>query len=146
MKTSQKGIDFINRHEALRLYAYKDAVGVWTIGYGHTLTAKQGMVITEAEAEKLLIQDLRVAEDEINRHLLPLKQHQFDSLASFVFNVGVGSFSKSTLLKRLKMDVNNPDIANQFNRWVYGGGKILKGLVKRRTEEANLYINGDYGR
>lgn len=146
MKTSQKGIDFIKRHEALRLHAYKDAVGVWTIGYGHTLTAKQGMIITEAEAERLLKQDLKTAEDEINRHLLPLKQHQFDSLASFVFNVGVGSFRRSTLLKRLKMDVNHPDIANQFNRWVYGGGKILKGLVKRRKEEANLYITGDYGR
>ena len=146
MKTSNEGIELIKRHEALRLHAYKDAVGVWTIGYGHTSTAKQGMVITEAEAEKLLIQDLRVAEDEINRHLLPLKQHQFDSLASFVFNVGVGSFRRSTLLKRLKMDVNHHDIPNQFNRWVYGGGKILPGLVRRRKEEANLYINGDYGR
>lgn len=144
MRTSQKGIDFIKRHEALRLTAYKDAVGVWTIGYGHTSTAKQGMVITEAEAEKLLKQDLKTAEVEINRHLLPLKQHQFDSLTSFVFNVGIGSFRRSTLLKRLKIDVNHPDIANQFNRWVYGGGKILKGLVKRRKEEVNLYITGIY--
>ena len=146
MRTSQQGIDFIKRHEALRLHAYKDAVGVWTIGYGHTSTAKQGMTITEEEAEKLLKQDLKTAENEINRHLLPLKQHQFDSLASFVFNVGIGSFRRSTLLKRLKMDVNHPDIVNQFNRWVYGGGKILPGLVRRRKEEANLYINGDYGR
>lgn len=144
MKTSQQGIDFIKRHEALRLHAYKDAVGVWTIGYGHTLTAKEGMIITEAEAEMLLIQDLRVAEDEINRHLLPLEQHQFDSLASFVFNVGIGAFRRSTLLKRLKIDVNHTDIVNQFNRWVYGGGKILKGLVRRRKEEANLYTNGIY--
>lgn len=144
MKTSQKGIDFIKRHEALRLTAYKDAVGVWTIGYGHTLTAKEGMVISEAEAEKLLKQDLKTAEDEINRHLLPLKQHQFDALTSFVFNVGIGAFRRSTLLKRLKMDVNHPDIVNQFNRWVYGGGKILKGLVKRRKEEVNLYLNGLY--
>lgn len=146
MKTSQKGIDFIKRHEALRLHAYKDSVGVWTIGYGHTSTAKQGMVITEAEAEKLLKKDLKTAEDEINRHSLPLKQHQFDAVASFVFNVGIGSFRRSTLLKRLKMDVNHPDIANQFNRWVYGGGKILPGLVRRRKEEANLYTTGDYGR
>ena len=144
MKTSQKGIDFIKRHEALRLHAYKDAVGVWTIGYGHTLTAKEGMIISEAEAEKLLIKDLRIAEGEINRHLLPLKQHQFDSLTSLVFNIGIGAFRKSTLLKRLKMDVDHPDIVNQFNRWVYGGGRILKGLVKRRKEEANLYTNGIY--
>ena len=98
------------------------------------------------EAEKLLKQDLKTAEDEINKHLLPLKQHQFDSLVSFTFNVGIGSFRSSTLLKRLKMDVNHPDIINQFGRWVYGGGKILNGLAKRREEEANLYITGDYGR
>lgn len=144
MKTSQKGIDFIKRHEALRIHAYKDAVGVWTIGYGHTSTAKQGMTITEKEAENLLKQDLKIAEDEINRHSLPLKQHQFDSLTSLVFNIGIGAFRKSTLLKRLKIDVNHPDIASQFNRWVYGGGKILKGLVRRRKEETNLYINGVY--
>lgn len=142
MKTSQMGIELIKKHEGLRLAAYLCPAGIPTIGYGHTKWVRLGQVITEAEAEKLLIQDLKTAEDEINRHLLPLKQHQFDSLTSFVFNVGVGSFRRSTLLKRLKMDVNHPDIANQFNRWVYGGGKILKGLVKRRREEANLYTNG----
>jgi len=144
MKTSDKGIEFIKRHEELRLKAYQCPAGVWTIGYGHTKGVRLGQVITEAEAEKLLIQDLRVAEDEINRHLLPIKQYQFDSLTSFVFNVGIGAFRKSTLLKRLKMDVNHPDIASQFNRWVYGGGKILPELVRRRREEANLYINGIY--
>jgi lysozyme len=146
MKTSDKGIEFIKRHEGLRLKAYQCPAGVWTIGYGHTSTAKQGMIITEAEAERLLKLDLKTAEDEINKHSLPLKQYQFDALTSFVFNVGIGSFRRSTLLKRLKMDVNHPDIINQFNRWVYGGGKILKGLVKRRREEANLYITGDYER
>jgi lysozyme len=144
MKTSQKGIDFIKRHEALRLNAYLDAVGVWTIGYGHTKTAKKGMTITEAEAEKLLVDDLKTAENEINSHNLPLKQHQFDALASFVFNVGTGAFRTSTLLKRLKADVNHPDIINQFNRWMYGGGKVLSGLVKRRRQEADIYTKGHY--
>lgn len=144
MKTSQKGIDFIKRHEALRLNAYLDAVGVWTIGYGHTKTAKKGMTITEAEAEKLLVDDLKTAEDEINSHNLPLKQHQFDALASFVFNVGTGAFRTSTLLKRLKIDVNHPDIINQLNRWIYGGGKVLSGLVKRRRQEADIYTKGHY--
>lgn len=144
MKTSQKGIDFIKRHEALRLNAYLDAVGVWTIGYGHTKTAKKGMTITEAEAEKLLVDDLKTAENEINSHNLPLKQHQFDALASFVFNVGVGAFRTSTLLKRLKADVNHPDIINQLNRWIYGGGKVLSGLVKRRRQEADIYTKGHY--
>lgn len=141
MKTSQKGIDFIKRHEALRLNAYLDAVGVWTIGYGHTKTAKKGMAITEAEAEKLLVNDLKTAEEEINSHNLPLKQHQFDALVSFVFNVGTGAFRTSTLLKRIKEDVNHPDIPNQFNRWVYGNGKVLPGLVRRRNDEAKLYFS-----
>ena len=144
MKTSQKGIDFIKRHEALRLNAYLDAVGVWTIGYGHTKTAKKGMTITEAEAEKLLVDDLKTAENEINSHNLPLKQHQFDALVSFVFNVGTGAFRTSTLLKRLKADVNHPDIPNQLNRWIYGGGKVLSGLVKRRRQEADIYTKGHY--
>ena len=144
MKTSQKGIDFIKRHEALRLNAYLDAVGVWTIGYGHTKTAKKGMAITEAEAEKLLVDDLKTAENEINSHNLPLKQHQFDALASFVFNVGTGAFRTSTLLKRIKIDVNHPDIPKQLNRWIYGGGKVLSGLVKRRRLEADIYTKGHY--
>ena len=144
MKTSQKGIDFIKRHEALRLNAYLDAVGVWTIGYGHTKTAKKGMAITEAEAEKLLVDDLKTAENEINSHNLPLKQHQFDALASFVFNVGTGAFRTSTLLKRIKIDVNHPDIPKQLNRWIYGGGKVLSGLVKRRRQEADIYTKGHY--
>lgn len=144
MKTSQKGIDFIKRHEALRLNAYLDAVDVWTIGYGHTKTAKKGMTITEAEAEKLLVDDLKTAENEINSHNLPLKQHQFDALASFVFNVGTGAFRTSTLLKRLNIDTNHPDIPNQFNRWIYGNGKILNGLVKRRKQETEIYTKGFY--
>ena len=144
MKTSQKGIDFIKRHEALKLNAYLDAVGIWTIGYGHTKTAKKGMTITEAEAEKLLVDDLKTAENEINSHNLPLKQHQFDALASFVFNVGTGAFRTSTLLKRIKIDTNHPDIPNQFNRWIYGNGKILNGLVKRRKQETEIYTKGFY--
>ena len=144
MKASKQGIDFIKKHEALRLNAYLDAVGVWTIGYGHTSTAKQDMIITASEAEKLLKYDLKTAEDEINRHILPLKQHQFDSLVSFVFNVGIGAFRTSTLLKRIKIDVNHPDIPNQLNRWIYGGGKVLSGLVKRRRQEADIYTKGYY--
>ncbi len=144
MKTSKKGIDFIKKHEALRLNAYLDAVGIWTIGYGHTRTARNGMTITEKIAERLLVMDLLVAENEVNRQTekLYLKQHQFDALVSFTFNVGVGAFRSSTLLKRIKISPNHPDITNQFNRWIYGGGKILNGLVKRRKEEANLYMNG----
>lgn len=142
MRTSRKGIEFIKAHEGLRLKAYQDAAGVWTIGYGHTYNVKMGDRITEEQAERLLISDLIVAETEINRYGFDLTQNQFDALVSFVYNVGAGNFRSSTLLKRIKENPNHPDIQNQFKRWIYAGGRVLPGLVKRREEEAKLYFNG----
>ncbi len=141
MRTSRKGIELIKAHEGLRLDAYLCPAGVPTIGYGHTHGVKMGDRITAEQAERLLIDDLIVAETEVNRYGFDLTQNQFDALVSFVFNVGAGNFRSSTLLKRLKSNPNDPDIANQFKRWVYGGGKVLPGLVRRRDEEAKLYFN-----
>ena len=141
MRTSRKGIEFIKAHEGLRLDAYLCPAGVPTIGYGHTHGVKMGDRITEEQAEKFLIDDLAVAETEVNRYGLHLTQNQFDALVSFVFNVGVGNFRSSTLLKRLKANPNDPDIANQFKKWVYGNGKVLPGLVRRREDEAKLYFS-----
>ena len=140
MRISRTGIELIKAHEGLRLAAYICPSGVPTIGYGHTYNVKMGDRITEEQAEKFLIDDLAVAEREVNRYGLNLTQNQFDALVSFVFNVGVGNFRSSTLLKRLKANPNDPDIANQFKKWVYGGGKVLPGLVRRREEEAKLYF------
>jgi lysozyme len=141
MRTSRKGIEFIKAHEGLRLDAYLCPAGVPTIGYGHTYNVKIGDRITAEQAEMLLIGDLIVAETEVNRYGLHLTQNQFDALVSFVFNVGAGNFRNSTLLKRLKANPNDPDIANQFKRWVYSDGKVLPGLVRRRNEEAKLYFS-----
>lgn len=140
MKTSNNGIELIKRHEGLRLAAYVDSAGVWTIGYGHTKGVKMGDVITEERATELLMEDLKAAEDEVNSHMLWLRQNQFDALVSFVFNVGSGNFKSSTLLRRLKVNPNDPDIANQFKRWIYAGGKVLPGLVRRRKDESKLYF------
>lgn len=101
---------------------------------------KQPAMDAAQQAERLLIGDLAVAEREVNRYGFDLTQNQFDALVSFVFNVGAGNFRSSTLLKRLKANPNDPDIANQFKRWVYGGGKVLPGLVRRRDEETKLYF------
>ena len=120
--------------------AYQDVAGVWTIGYGSTGGVREGDTINEVQAETLLSEDLRTAEREVNRHKLNINQNQFDALVSFAFNIGTGAFRNSTLLKRIKIDVNHPDIPNQFNRWIYGGGKVLPGLVRRRNEEAKLYF------
>ena len=140
MRTSRKGIEFIKAHEGLRLDAYLCPAGVATIGYGHTYNVKMGDRITEEQAERLLIGDLIVAETEVNRYGFDLTQNQFDALVSFVYNIGAGNFRSSTLLKRLKANPNDPDISNQFKRWVYGGGRVLPGLVLRRNEEAKLYF------
>ena len=140
MRTSRKGIEFIKAHEGLRLDAYLCPAGVPTIGYGHTYNVKMGDRITEGQAERLLIGDLIVAETEVNRYGFDLTQNQFDALVSFVYNIGAGNFRSSTLLKRLRANPNDPDIANQFKRWVYGGGKVLPGLIRRRNDESKLYF------
>ena len=140
MRTSRKGIELIKAHEGLRLDAYLCPAGVPTIGYGHTYNVKMGDRITAEQAERLLIGDLIVAETEVNRYGLNINQNQYDALVSFVYNVGAGNFRSSTLLKRLKANPNDPDIEYQFRRWVYGDGKVLPGLVRRRKDDAKLYF------
>lgn len=144
MKTSRRGIELIKRFEGLRLLAYPDAGGIWTIGYGHTGGTKSGDVITETEADRLLSIDLEEAETEINRLNLPLTQNQFDALVSFVFNVGIGNFRKSTLLKKVSANANDPSIRTEFGKWnkvrVNGILKPLRGLTERRAAEADLYF------
>lgn len=140
MKTSNKGIELIKKHEGFRAKAYKCPADKWTIGYGHTFNVKSTDVITKEQGEYFLRQDVEYAEKEVNKHNLDINQNQFDALVSFVFNLGVGNFSRSTLLKRIKAHPNDITIRREFARWVYAGGKILPGLVTRRKEEADLYF------
>ena len=140
MKTSNKGIDLIKKHEGFRSKAYRCSANVLTIGFGHTLNVKATDVITLDEAESFLRQDVEFAENEVNRHNLNINQNQFDALVSFVFNLGVGNFARSTLLRKIKSNPNDPTIRKEFERWIYAGGKVLIGLVRRRKEEAELYF------
>lgn len=143
---SQKGVELLKKSEGLRLNAYRDAGGVLTIGYGHTsaaggLKVYSGLSITHEDAEQLLKDDLaRMTYPVIDRLVkVPLTQGQFDAMASFIFNLGEGQVSKSTLLKLL----NNRDYngaAAQFSRWVYDNGRKLNGLITRREEERQLFI------
>lgn len=141
MKTSNKGIELIKRHEGFRANAYRCPADVWTIGYGHTRGVNNGDVITKEQGERFLRQDLQEAEQAVNSQGLVLNQNQFDALVSFVFNVGHGNFSRSTLLRKLKVNTNDPTISYEFSRWKHGGGKVLPGLVKRRKEESEFYFN-----
>lgn len=140
MKTSPRGIALIKESEHLELTAYLCPAGVWTVGYGHTVGVKKSDRITEAQAEKLLVDDLAIYEAGVQSVVkVPLTQGQFDALVSFALNAGVGALRGSTLLKKL----NAGDIegaANEFGRWVNGGGKKLKGLVIRREKERELFL------
>ena len=141
MKTSNKGINLIKKYEGFRSKAYLCPARIWTIGYGHTSGVKSGDVITEAQGEEYLRADLKEAENVINYHNLELNQNQFDALVSFVFNLGPGNFNRSTLLKLIKGSRYDVRIKAEFRKWVYGGGEVLNGLVKRRKEEAELYFS-----
>ena len=140
MKSSNILIKKIKEFEGLCLKSYKDSAGVWTIGYGHTRGVKSGQIITEKQAESLLRGDLLSSEEFVNNLGLSLSQGQFDALVDFAYNLGTGSLSRSTLLKKILTKAPTSEIQNEFKRWVYAGGKKLPGLVKRRTWEAQRWV------
>jgi len=136
-------IDFIKKHEGLRLTAYMPTKNdVWTIGYGHTKTAKRGMKITESDAESLLRGDLAWVRAALAQHVkVPLSQPQYDALASFIYNLGTPNFAKSTLLRKLNAS-DYVGAANELPRWNKQKGKVLRGLTKRRAEEKAMFLKG----
>lgn len=140
MRTSRVGINLIKSFESLQLRAYKCPAGVWTIGYGHTKGVQSGDVIDEQKAEQLLAEDLQEFEAVVSRECPRVNQNQFDALVSFTFNVGTGNFLKSTLLKCVKANPENPNIRYELSRWDKSKGMQLAGLVRRRRAEADLYF------
>ena len=143
MKTSPKGIALIKEFEGLRLKAYLCPGGVWTIGYGHTAGVKPGMVISEAQAEEYLKADLISFERYLNGLGLALNQNQFDALVSLIYNIGIGNFQKSTLLRKARINANDNSIMDEFLRWVYSRGRVLPGLQRRRLREMKLYFSNE---
>lgn len=143
MKTSHKGIDLIKEFEGLRLKSYKCPGGVWTIGYGHTDGVRPGMVITEDQAEEYLMADLIAFEKYLNDHELAINQNQFDALISLIYNIGIGNFQKSTLLRKARVNPNDNSIMDEFLKWVYSKGRVLPGLQRRRLREMKLYFSNE---
>ena len=143
MNTSPKGIALIIEFEGLRLKAYQCPGGVWTIGYGHTAGVKHGMVITEAQAEEYLKANLIAFERYLNGLGLTLNQNQFDALVSLIYNIGIGNFQKSTLLRKARINANDNSIMDEFLRWVYSKGRVLPGLQRRRLREMKLYFSNE---
>lgn len=141
MKTSQNGIDLIKRFEGFSPVAYLCPAGVWTIGYGHTAGVHEGDSIDGDTAEDYLREDLTSAEGAVEKYVkVPLKQWQFDALVSFTFNLGAGNLYSSTLLKKVNRNPDDPSIRQEFEKWVYAGGRVLQGLVERRKAEADMYF------
>ena len=140
MRVSQKGIKMIKDFEGCKLAAYKDSVGVWTIGCGNTSHAKAGMKITQAQADKFLLEDLVPVERCLNNLGVILTQNKFDSLCSWIFNLGVGNFNSSTMKKYIVAKCSDIDVTDQMVKWCNAGGRPLLGLKKRRVAEANMYL------
>ena len=146
MHVSPSGVDLICNFEGLRLKAYDDGVGVWTIGFGTTkypngIRVKKGDTCTLDQAKAYMQNDLKSFEQTVNKAVtVQLNQNQFDALVSLAYNIGTNAFSKSTLVKKL----NANDIrgaADQFDVWVNAGGKRMQGLVNRRAREKALFIS-----
>lgn len=147
-KVGQGAIEIARHHEGFRSNAYLDPVNIPTIGYGLTRyfhregspRVKMGDVISREEAEYSLLFTLQTFMNDVARHIrVELTQNQIDAIASFVYNVGVANFVNSTLLRRL----NAGDIqgaADQFPRWNKAGGKVFRGLVRRRGDERALFL------
>jgi lysozyme len=139
-KINDAGLALVKKYEGCSLIAYQDPVGVWTIGYGHTDGVVSSMQITQEQADAWLEQDLaevaNSVQDEVDVQLTP---NQFSALVSFAYNLGVTALQDSTLLA----DVNRKNFAmaaDQFERWVYAGGRVLPGLVARRQAEKQLFL------
>ena len=152
MKLSAKGYELIKKYEGFASRPYLDAVGVPTIGYGNTFypdgrkVTLQDKSINEQDATFLLAVIVSEFEDGVDKLVTkPLKPHQFDALVSFAYNLGLGALKESRLLYKININTNDAYIPNEFTRWVKAGGRELRGLAKRRVEEANIYYNGYYG-
>lgn len=137
---NQAGLDLIKKFEGLRLQAYQDSVGVWTIGYGSTEGVWDGQTITEDEAEARLRHDLKTAETAVSAMAhVPLTDNQFAALVSFAFNLGAHALRESTLLRKLNAS-DYKGAAEEFLKWRFAGSKLLLGLQLRRQAERALFL------
>ncbi len=148
MKTSIAGRKAISEREGVRLKAYRDLVGIWTIGVGHTSAAGppavySGQTITAVECDEILSRDLAKFEAAVNGSVtVPLSQNQFDALVSLAFNIGGGAFAKSSLVRKL----NGRDYAgasDAFLAWDKAGGQVVQGLSTRRQAERAQFLRRD---
>ena len=144
MVISPKGIEMICRFEGLQLYAYDDGVGVWSIGFGTIVypsgtRVRKGDICTLEQAKFFMSHDLKKFEHAVDQAVkVSIDQNQFDALVSLTYNIGAGAFRNSTLLKKLNVGDYHGASA-QFDVWNKASGRVLQGLVNRRTVERTLF-------
>ena len=142
-RVNEAGIALVKEYEGLRLRPYQCAGKVWTIGYGHTRTVTPGIVITQEQAEQFLQEDMEIAARAVSRLVqVPLGDNQFAALCCFVFNVGIGNFEASTLLRLLNRGWYE-QVPAQLMRWNKVKGEELGGLSRRRAAEGRLWNRRD---
>lgn len=150
MKLTKKGIDLMKEFEGLRLEAYQDIVGVWTIGYGNTYyedgtKVKRGDKVTKERALDLYTNIANRFSDGVRNAIINpdrVSDSQFSALVSLAYNIGLSAFKGSTLLRKVNANPCDPSIINEFLRWNKAGGKVVNGLTRRRQAESDLYSNG----
>lgn len=148
MELTQEGIDLIKRYEGFRDHWYKCPAGIWTCCYGHTEAAgppkfEPNRKFSREEGERILKADLKKYEDAVRKAVkVPLNDEQYSALVSFTYNVGPGNLLKSSVLKAVnekRFDL----VPARLALWNKGGGKVLKGLVDRRSAEADLFMKDE---
>jgi lysozyme len=148
-RVSRAAIDLIKRFEGYRRAAAQLPDGRWTIGHGHTLTARQGAQVSEDDAEALLLYDLIAVAHALNEAVFaPLNQNQFDALASFAFNIGLDNFHRSGVLRRLNESAPlQAACAMELWRKAEVGGEriVIDALVRRRACEKALFLTPEGG-
>lgn len=136
------GLNLITQHEGLRLQSYQDAGGVWTIGYGHTgADVAPNQTITNLQALQYLQADLKSTEAALDTLITaPVNANQYAALVSLAYNIGIGNFAKSTLLKKLNQG-NYSAAAQEFLKWDHVDGQVLLGLRTRRLAEQAIFVD-----
>lgn len=138
---TQEGLDLIKQFEGFSETVYICPAGYPTIGYGHVVKEHENFScgMSEEEAEDLLRKDAQIAENAVLRLInVPLTDGQFDALVSFTFNLGSGALQRSTLRRKVNRE-EHEEVPREFLRWVWAGGRKLRGLIRRRSAEVALY-------
>ena len=146
MNLSDNGYDVIKSFEGVRNNAYKDSVGIWTVGIGFItvdgVKVNESTTLTDDQIKTQFFAQITKYEDAVNQAVTSeLNQNQFDALVSFTFNLGGAALRSSTLLKKVNIDPSDATIANEFIKWDRAGGNVIPGLLKRRQAESNLYFS-----